>query len=154
MLRNVSFDISIARSKIALPLLFLLLYSFYRLLYVRWLASRRCIAIYRYVTWYNLIILLFFAFTVRTGRKCSFKEINSLPYYAWRTVSMLLLAMIIAGMMVLDAVWELVVRMCHVIMIVVTVLVFPSHLSSIAYHGSVEMLKRVRVTARVGSLVK
>lgn len=59
---------------------------------------------------------------------------------------MLFLVMIVAGVMVLDAVRELVVRICHVIVMVVTVLVFPSHLLSIPYHRPVEMLERVRVT--------
>ena len=67
---------------------------------------------------------------------------------------MLFLAMIVAGVMVLDAIRELVMRMCHVIVMVVTVLVFPSHLLSIAYHRPVEMLERVRVIASLDFLVE
>lgn len=58
---------------------------------------------------------------------------------------MLLLSVIVPGVVILHAVRELVVRMCHVVVIMMAVLPFPSHLVSLAYHGSVEMLERVRV---------
>lgn len=60
---------------------------------------------------------------------------------------MLLLAVIVACMMVLHAVGELVMRMCHVVMITVAVLVLPTYFLSFPYHGSVEMVERARVTA-------
>lgn len=63
-----------------------------------------------------------------------------------RTVSVLLLAVIVACVMVLHAIRELVMRMCHVIVIMVAVLVLPTYFSSFPYHRSVEMVERVRVT--------
>lgn len=62
-------------------------------------------------------------------------------------VSVLLLPVIVACMMVLHSVRELVMRMRHVIVITVAVLVLPTHFLSFPYHGSVEMVERVRVTA-------
>lgn len=55
--------------------------------------------------------------------------------------------MIVASMMILHAVRELVMGMRHVIVITVAVLVLPTHFLSFAYHRSVEMVERVRVTA-------
>lgn len=54
--------------------------------------------------------------------------------------------MIVAGVMVLDAVGEVVVRMGHVVVMMVSVLVLPSNLLGIAYNRSVEMLERVRAS--------
>lgn len=62
------------------------------------------------------------------------------------TVSVLLLAVMVAGVMVLDAVREVIVRMRHVVVIMVPVLVGPSDLLGVAYHRSVEVLERVRVS--------
>lgn len=67
------------------------------------------------------------------------------------TVPMLLLSVIVAGVVILDPVGVLVVRLGHVILVKMTVLVLPRDFAGLADHRSLEMLERVSVT--VGSRV-